>query len=265
MVVYPYTKWMVANPNVDMAFALLVCSAEEAGRRGISRDRWVFPASAAVCDDRCWFSELGSYSESPHHRLTARAALELASVDAADIAYLDLYACFPSVVQLEADALGIDPLDREITVTGGLPFLGGPLASYMGHAIATMMDLLRHDSTELGLCVGNGGYLNKLASAVYAAKPPNRGFRVRDVSERARATPHRRRSVGAADDLAVEASTVVFDHDGPAQALVSMLAPSGERHLGSSRDTSLMHALLDDHHVGDRASVSVEGVVHLHD
>lgn len=45
--------------------------------------------------------------------------------------YLDLYSCFPCVVQIAADVLGMahdDP--RGFTVTGGLPFYGQFVSSH---------------------------------------------------------------------------------------------------------------------------------------
>ena len=44
-----------------------------------------------------------------------------------DVELLDLYSCFPSAVELAGDALGIATDDpRGLTVTGGLPYFGGP-------------------------------------------------------------------------------------------------------------------------------------------
>ena len=58
-----------------------------------------------------------------------------------DIDFFDLYSCFPSVVQITRDMLGIAEADpRELTVTGGLPYFGGPGNNYSMHAIASMME-----------------------------------------------------------------------------------------------------------------------------
>ena len=51
---------------------------------------------------------------------------------------VDLYSCFPSVVQIAAAELGL-PVDdpaRPLTVTGGLTFGGGPGNNYGTHAVA---------------------------------------------------------------------------------------------------------------------------------
>ena len=61
-----------------------------------------------------------------------------------DIGALDLYSCFPSAVQIACDEMGIDPDDkRGLTVTGGLPYFGGPGNNYVTHSIAEMMNTVR--------------------------------------------------------------------------------------------------------------------------
>ena len=42
MIGFPYTKSMVSNNAVDMAAAVIMCSAERAAALGVPRDRWVF-------------------------------------------------------------------------------------------------------------------------------------------------------------------------------------------------------------------------------
>ncbi|HEX9992579.1 MAG TPA: hypothetical protein VGB14_06605, partial [Acidimicrobiales bacterium] len=124
MVGFPYPKLMNANNDVDMAAALVLCSAERAEALGVGRDRWVFVHAGAEADDPL-VSHRGDLRSSPAIRAAGRAALELAGVGVGDLAHVDLYSCFPSAVQVAAAELGIG-LDRPLTVTGGLSFAGGP-------------------------------------------------------------------------------------------------------------------------------------------
>ena len=75
--------------------------------------------------------------------------MQLAHKDADDFAFVDLYSCFPSAVQIGAQELGFG-LDRDLTVTGGLCFAGGPWNNYVMHAIATMVQRLREDPGAFG-------------------------------------------------------------------------------------------------------------------
>jgi acetyl-CoA C-acetyltransferase len=79
-------------------------------------------------------------------------------------------------------ALGVDTDDpRGLTVTGGLPYFGGPGNNYTTHAIATMVGRLRA-TDGLGVCTGLGGWATKHAVGVYAAHPPKSGFRRGDTT-----------------------------------------------------------------------------------
>ena len=103
------------------------------------------------------------------------AALGAAACTLDDIRHLDCYSCFPIAVTSIAEPLGL-PLDgsRPLTLTGGLPFFGGPGNNYSMHAIATVVERLRHDASAKGLIVANGGYLSKHSAGVYAAQAPQR-------------------------------------------------------------------------------------------
>ena len=86
----------------------------------------------------------------------------MAGKTAADMDLLDIYSCFPSAVEVACDELGIawdDP--RGLTITGGLPYFGGPGNGYVLHSIAHMMDQLRVQPGSFGLLNANGWFLTK--------------------------------------------------------------------------------------------------------
>src|SRR5262249_60021742 len=91
-----------------------------------------------------------------------------------------LYSCFPAAVQIGRDMLGIAAADpRPLTVTGGLPYFGGPGNNYSMHAIAETMDRVRGRPGSIGLVTALGWYLTKHAFRVYCAAPKDGPF-VRD-------------------------------------------------------------------------------------
>ena len=75
---------------------------------------------------------------------------------------------FPIAVLSACDALGIDPFERELTLTGGLPYFGGPGNNYSMHAIAEVVDRVRRDQGSYGLVIANGGYLSKHSAGIYS-------------------------------------------------------------------------------------------------
>ncbi|MGI9621517.1 MAG: acetyl-CoA acetyltransferase, partial [Acidimicrobiales bacterium] len=182
MVGLPYTKAMNANSFVDFGGAILLCSAERADSLGVPRDRWVFLHGAAKGHASYLFSERENYFSSPAIRRTGELALELSETDIDDVAHMDLYSCFPSVVQISMAELGIEQ-GRRVTTTGGLPFFGGPMNSYVIHAIASTVDALRADEGSYGFVHANGGYATKHACAVYSTSPPDTPFRFGDAQE----------------------------------------------------------------------------------
>src|SRR5699024_1019207 len=183
MVASPYTKRMNSNNMVDQAAAVLMCSAEKAAALGIARDRWIFPHASVEGHDTYAVAERPALDRCHAARIGGARALELSGVGLDDIAYVDLYSCFPSAVQVAARELGLplgDPA-RPLTVTGGLSFAGGPWCNYVTHAIATLVDQLRNDPGTYGLVTANSGYLSKQAIGIYSTEPPAGGFRRDDV------------------------------------------------------------------------------------
>ena len=188
MVGFPYTKAMNSNWDLDQAAALILCSVAAAESLGIARDRWVFPWSGTDAHDTELFSERQDLHSSPAIRVAGRVALELAGRNVDDVAHVDLYSCFPSAVQIAAAELGLDEA-RPLTVTGGLPFAGGPLNNYVMHSIATMVDVARQHPGELCLCSANGGFVTKHAIGLYTTDAAGRRLPPRRRAGRGRPLP----------------------------------------------------------------------------
>ena len=255
MVGFPYPKLMNSNNHVDQAAAILVASVATADALGVPRDRWVFPHSSAEAADHP-VSERHDLHSSPAIAAAGRAALALAGVDAGDLAHVDLYSCVPSAVEVAAAELGL-PLDRDLTVTGGLTFAGGPWNNYVSHAIATMTGRLREDPGVTGLCSANGGYLSKHAIGVYSTRPPERGFRHASVQEEVDRLPRRvylEEHEGAAT---VETCTVMHDRDGtPERGIAACLLDDGRRTWATTDDGATMAAMMADGFLGTPVRLS---------
>ncbi len=170
---FPYPKYMNAIIDVDQGAALLMTSAGEARRLGIPEDRWVYVWGCGDATDHWFVSERENYYSSPAIRAAGQRALSMAGVAVGDVTHFDLYSCFPSAVQIARDMLGIAPDDpRPLTVTGGLPYFGGPGNNYVTHSIASMVGKLRGASNGIGLVTANGWYVTKHSVGVYSAQAP---------------------------------------------------------------------------------------------
>ena len=221
MIAWPYTKAMVANNTVDMASAVLVCSVEAARSARIPTERWVFPRVATTAHDTYRLANRRELHLAPAMTAAGRAALRLAEVTADELSRVDLYSCFPSIVQMSAEALGIDT-DRPLTTTGGLGFAGAPVGNASGQAIAAMVPLLREDD-GIGLVHANGGNATKHAFGVYATTPTRTGFRLVDSQPGTDLDPRPDAPRDLAGPATVEAATVIHDREGPTHALLSCL------------------------------------------
>ena len=236
MVSFPYPKLCVANMQVDQGAALIVCSAEAAREAGVPEERWVFPLAGADAHDHWFVSERPELHRSPAIRLAGAAALELAGLGVDDIAWIDLYSCFPVVVQMAAAELGLslDDPQRPLTLTGGLTFGGGPGNNYTSHGIAQAVGALRAAPGTTALVSGLGWYATKHAIGVYASRPPAHGgaepFAWRDVQAEVDALPRCDVDPEATGPVRVETYTVTFDRDGrPERGIVVCRTPSGSR------------------------------------
>ena len=193
-------------------------------------------------------SERDNFFESPAIRLTGNRCLELAGVTIDDIGPMDLYSCFPSVVQITMQELGISS-DREVTTTGGLSFFGGPMNSYVIHAIASTVDAVRATG-KMGFVHANGGYATKHACAVYGNEPPEIDFRREDLQNEIDAHPTRAVDESPSGDSVIEAYTVLHGREGPEKALITAIMADGRRALTSSVDFSLIENMLEEEFIG---------------
>lgn len=257
LVAEPYPKRMCAFLNVDQGAAVLVTSLGAARAAGVA-DRAVFCWAGAEATD-VWFPsarpDLGS---SPGLRAAATAATRAAELGVDDIGAFDLYSCFPCAVEMALEALDVAADDaRGLTITGGLPYFGGPGNNYSLHAIATMVDHLR-TSGGTGLVSAMGWYATKHAVGIYGADPPRKGWRRGDPGEDQRAIDASAVAVAteAEGPAVVVASTVVAGPDGRASAAPVIARLPDGRQVVAAAAADELGALGGRNLVGDGIVVS---------
>ncbi|HVW81605.1 MAG TPA: acetyl-CoA synthetase [Mycobacteriales bacterium] len=254
---WPYTKYEVSVMDVDMAAALLVTTIEKADALGIAEDKRVYLAASAYAEDPAGIAERADMSASAAMRLTGAAALQTAGISLADVTCFDLYSCFPSSLTLACDALGLDSLDpRGLTVTGGLPFAGGPGSGYGLHSIATAVERLRAEGGN-ALVTGVGMHLQKHVAAVYRREP---GWApAPDVQPDVEAAQPRLPLVDSFEGTAtVAAYTVAHDREGPQSALLVLDVPGG-RTLARAFSPELLADAESRELVGATVTVTTDG------
>ena len=107
MVAYPYTKYAISVMDVDLAGAIVIASHEAADRLGVPADRRVYLRGWCYATDPVYVAEHEPTWGSPAMAAASSEALRVAGCGIDDVAYLDLYSCFPSSVSFALDALGL--------------------------------------------------------------------------------------------------------------------------------------------------------------
>lgn len=259
---WPYTKHEVAVMDVDMSAALLVATAEKADALGVSEERRIYLSGWAYAEDPASIAERLDLSRSAAMAVVGAHALSAAGVSLDDIDAFDLYSCFPSSVRLACDAMGLDVHDpRGLTVTGGLPYAGGPASGYLVHAIASTFDRLCATPGR-ALITGVGMHLAKHVAAVWSstpgpsADPPDLTALQAEVDAAQPREPLLTTWTGPAT---VRAYTVAHGRDGaPAQGLVVLDTTDG-RALARIREPDLLLDAESRELVGAAVTVSTDG------
>jgi acetyl-CoA C-acetyltransferase len=167
----PYTRYIVAREKVNQGAAVLLMSVAAARGLGVRQERWVFLPGHADLRERD-LMERADLSAGPASVLAVRHALEVAGIGPDDLSAIDLYSCFPAPVFNICDGLGLAPDDpRGLTLTGGLPFFGGPGNNYSMHAIAEAVRRARSVPGSYALVGANGGVMTKYSVGVYSTRP----------------------------------------------------------------------------------------------
>jgi len=255
----PYPRYVVAREKVNLGAAVLVMSVAAARRLGVPTDRWVFLPGHADLRERNLLDR-PDLSRAPAIVAAARHALDVAGITVDDVATFDLYSCFPIAVSTVADGLGLRADDpRGLTLTGGLPFFGGPGNNYSMHGIAETVARARATPGSFGFVGANGGILSKYSVGVYSTTPsPWRPDRSAAIQAELDAVPVAPRAVEPEGWATVETFTVRYSRDGKRSGIVvGQLDDGGGRLLaaGTEGDEQILDLLSTDAPVGQRVYV----------
>ena len=259
MLAWPYTKWHNSQWNVDQAAALIFCSAGTARAMGIASDRWVFPWAAAESNYMVPVTERPELHRSPGFAHAGRAVADHAGMAPAEADHVDLYSCFPIAVRTQALELGID-LGRDLTVTGGMTWAGGPLNNYVIQAAVKLAQVLRADPGSTGLLTSISGMITKQGASMWSSEPPAQPFANIDVTDAVAAElqpkPYR---TGDGEQAEVVSYTVIWGREGPERAVVIGEFADGARTLLVSAVPAAMAAAVAGEFCGRSVIAGADG------
>jgi acetyl-CoA C-acetyltransferase len=268
MICFPYPKYLNAVMTTDQAAGALFASQAMARKLGIPEENWIYWRGGAVEVEDPWFlSERPSYFESPAMRSCHERALANSGLDLDEIELIDFYSCFPSAVSMACDMLGLSQDDpRGFTLTGGLPYAGGPGNSYGFHSLATAFDKLREKAGEHALLTGNGWYLTKHSATVLSRQPgpPSTRSNAESVESKARSkwsTDPVQLEPEANGAAVVESYTIIHGPDGAPERgiIIGRLKESNRRFLANTpTDPQLLADLEKAELIGTQGHVRFE-------
>ena len=256
MLAFPYTKRHSSQWNVNQAVAIFVCSVARAARLGLERDGWIFPLAAAQSKHVVPLAQQRLLHTHPGTALSGERALALAGVSARDVDAAELYSCFPAAIQSFARDLKVAET-CPWTVTGAMPFAGGPYNSFSLEGVARMVEVLRegegNDGSErrIGLVSNLSGIFGKQACALFSNLPNADGYHCEDITA----------AVAACDlPLALDGDyvgpatvvgyTVVFVGGVPSHGIAICDTPAGWRTVVRSEDRALLESMTREEFCG---------------
>jgi acetyl-CoA C-acetyltransferase len=161
----------------------------------------------------------------------------------------DLYSCFPAAIKMFTKSMG---LDSEIpkTVTGSMPYAGGPLNSFVIHSTVKMIQKIRSLEVEYGLITGVSGMMTKQSFCVWG-KEYREHFIFDDVTERAKLneSPIELSNISEGKGEII-GYTIIEGNENAAKAVLYLDDEKKHRKVVSSMDKNFINLLTEEEWVG---------------
>lgn len=170
LLAFPYNKWHNSQWGVDQAAAILITSTAVAEAAGIASDRLVHPLVALESSQSLSLSRRADLHRWPAMGVLGRVAEEQLGAPLSSADHVELYSCFPAAVRVQQAELGLDP-EAPATITGGMPFAGGPFNNFVLQATVAMVERLRSNLGDRGLVTAVSGLLTKPGLSVWSTEP----------------------------------------------------------------------------------------------
>jgi acetyl-CoA C-acetyltransferase len=256
MICDPYPRLLVARDTVNQGAAALMMSVAAARRLGVAEEKWVYLRGHADQTEQDLLDRVDT-SVSHSAKVAVAEALRVAGVGIDAIATFDLYSCFPFPVFAVCDEFGLagdDP--RGLTLTGGLPYFGGPGNSYSLHGIAETVAQMRDRPGSFGLVGANGGVMSKYSVGIYSTEPAEwAADRSTSLQDDIKALPKVAVTRNADGPGTIETYSVRYDWPVTTGVIIGRLDADGSRFMALTEDEDLVALMCDGDPLGARISV----------
>ena len=251
MLAYPYNKLHCTSWNVNQSAALIICSEELANKLEIDNKKRVYPISSSENNHMIAIQQRPKLYESLGMIYAAKSINKMMEQLDIRLDAYDLYSCFPAAVKMFSKSL---ELGSEIpkTITGSMPYAGGPLNSFVIHSTVKMIQKIRALEARHGLVTGVSGMMTKQSFCVWG-KEYQEQFIFDDVTERAKL-----------DEKPVELSniaegegeiigyTIIEGSEHASKAVLYLDDEKKHRKVVSSFDKNFINLLMEEEWVGKK-------------
>ena len=180
---FPYNKYHCTSWNVNQACAIIICSEDVANKLVIPIEKRVYPLASSENNHMIHTLQRQNLIQQKGMQLAADFIMDICDKNNLKPDFYDLYSCFPVAVQMFAKSLNLTDI-RDKTITGAMPFAGGPLNSYVLHSTAKLIEKLR-ENNGVGIITGVSGMMTKQSFALWS-KNPQINFLFKDFTEEAK-------------------------------------------------------------------------------
>ena len=251
MLAYPYNKLHCTSWNVNQSAALIICSEELADQLEIDIKKRVYPISSSENNHMIAIQQRPKLYESLGMKHAASSISETAKELGIKLDAYDLYSCFPAAIKMFSKSL---QLDHQIakTITGSMPYAGGPLNSFVLHSTVKMIQKIRNMQVSYGLVTGVSGMMTKQSFCIWG-KEYKEQFIFDDVTDRAKISeiPVELSDIDEGEGKII-GYTVVEESENIPKAVLYLEDKKKHRKVVSSREKTLVSLLMEEEWVGKK-------------
>ena len=251
MLAYPYNKLHCTSWNVNQSAALIICSEELANKLEIDNKKRVYPISSSENNHMIAIQQRPKLYESLGMIYAAKSINKMMEQLDIRLDAYDLYSCFPAAVKMFSKSL---ELGSEIpkTITGSMPYAGGPLNSFVIHSTVKMIQKIRALEARHGLVTGVSGMMTKQSFCVWG-KEYQEQFIFDDVTERAKLDENPVELSNIAEgEGEIIGYTIIEGSEHASKAVLYLDDEKKHRKVVSSLDKNFINLLMEEEWVGKR-------------
>ncbi len=248
-IAYPYNKLHNTSWNVNQASAMIIIDEEIADKLQIPQNKRSYPLASSETNHMLALIERPSFVSSAGLRLSAAYMNKKISNYGKSPSIVDLYSCFPVAIQQCENVLELDSSVPK-TITGGMPFAGGPLNNYMLHATVQALLLLRQNPDNIALITGISGMMTKQAFGLWSGLKLDEFTHLDTTEEAEKIDLPKDISTVKSGDGHVIGYTVLFDQLDVVKAVIYIEDLQGKRKVVTSNEVDILKNMREEEWVG---------------